>query len=513
MNTTEYYLMYLRKSRADDPSETVEEVLAKHERILQNYALTNFEHRIPEENIYREVVSGETIDDRTEIKRLFERMQDARCKGVLVVEPQRLSRGDLIDCGTVMQAFKYTKTLVITPPKTFDLSEKYDYKAFQNELMQGAEYLEYIKEILSRGRKLAVQEGNYLSGIAPYGYKKVKEGKKQYLVIDEEEAPYVQMIFEMYADGIGAHRIANKLHELGAKPRKIEYFSKDAVYKILDNEVYIGNLVWNRHITEKVFEKGQVKKKRVRQEKPMVKEGTHAAIISKELFGKVKEMRGNHSRVTVTREQKNPYTSLLKCKKCGHVLVRTTFSTKANRPPRYKCTRSHICGNKGTNEEPLNIAIVEALKIYLNDFKVKVESNDEEIIKAHRDIVKNLMSQKDDIEKRQEKLYEFLEQGIYDAQTFQDRNAKLAKERIENEAAIEEAKNNVPDNSYYAERYTTLYNTIEALKDPEVPARVKNNFLKSIIEVIYYEKDEAQKSDPRQRQNGASGIKLEIVLK
>ena len=82
--------MYLRKSRADDPNETVEEVLAKHERILQNYAMMNYKSKIPEENIYREVVSGETIDDRPEINQVFIRMQDKDCRGVLVVDPQEL---------------------------------------------------------------------------------------------------------------------------------------------------------------------------------------------------------------------------------------------------------------------------------------------------------------------------------------------------------------------------------------------------------------------------------------
>ena len=58
------YIMYLRKSRQDEPNETVEEVLKKHEIQLQEYALNNFKYKIPNEDIYREVVSGETIDDR-----------------------------------------------------------------------------------------------------------------------------------------------------------------------------------------------------------------------------------------------------------------------------------------------------------------------------------------------------------------------------------------------------------------------------------------------------------------
>ena len=53
-------IMYLRKSRSDDPYMTMEEVLARHERQLQEYALSSFGSIIPEERIFREVVSGET---------------------------------------------------------------------------------------------------------------------------------------------------------------------------------------------------------------------------------------------------------------------------------------------------------------------------------------------------------------------------------------------------------------------------------------------------------------------
>jgi len=173
------YLMYLRKSRSDDPHETVEEVLAKHEHILQNYAMAMLDQKIPEENIYREVVSGETIEDRPEIKRLFELMQSNTIKGVLVVDCQRLSRGDLIDCGTILQNFKYTNTLIVTPKKTFDLSNEYDYKSVKSELMAGSDYLDYMKTIMQRGTLQSVLEGNYLPTRTPFGYKKVKEEKKK----------------------------------------------------------------------------------------------------------------------------------------------------------------------------------------------------------------------------------------------------------------------------------------------------------------------------------------------
>ena len=62
------FLLYLRKSRADDPNETVEEVLSKHEARLQEFMERKYGFRIPEENIYREVCSAESISEREKIK-------------------------------------------------------------------------------------------------------------------------------------------------------------------------------------------------------------------------------------------------------------------------------------------------------------------------------------------------------------------------------------------------------------------------------------------------------------
>ena len=106
-------IMYLRKSRSDDPYMTVEEVLARHERQLQEYALSSFGSTIPEERIFREVVSGETIADRPVMQSVMKYLESGQIKGVLVIEPQRLSRGDLEDCGRIINAFRYTNTLAL----------------------------------------------------------------------------------------------------------------------------------------------------------------------------------------------------------------------------------------------------------------------------------------------------------------------------------------------------------------------------------------------------------------
>ena len=136
-------LAYLRKSRADDPLLTVEEVLSKHEQILDEWAERNIGARVPEENKFREVVSGETIADRPEVQTILKKIDSPKYKAILIVDVQRLSRGDLEDAGRLIKLLRYTNTLVVTPPKAYDLRDEYDRDAFERELKRGNEFLEY----------------------------------------------------------------------------------------------------------------------------------------------------------------------------------------------------------------------------------------------------------------------------------------------------------------------------------------------------------------------------------
>ena len=70
------YAIYLRKSRSDDPDESVEETVERHKKILTDLAARKGFY-IGE--IYQEVVSGaESIEGRPEIKRLIQDCYDGK---------------------------------------------------------------------------------------------------------------------------------------------------------------------------------------------------------------------------------------------------------------------------------------------------------------------------------------------------------------------------------------------------------------------------------------------------
>ena len=243
--TPEEILDYLRKSQSDDPLLSVEEVLQKHETILDRWAEEHLGGKVPEENKFREVVSGETIKGRPEIQKVLRLIESPKIKAVKVVEPQRLTRGDLEDIGRLMKLLKHSNTLVITPERIYDLRDEYDWEAFERKLKQGNEYLEYYKKIQARGKLLSVSQGNYISPKPPYGFDrtKVMDGKRECPTLKEnkEQADVVRLIFDLYVNTqMGRTRIARHLDSLHIKPPKGDHWQASSIKDMLRNVHYIG---------------------------------------------------------------------------------------------------------------------------------------------------------------------------------------------------------------------------------------------------------------------------------
>ena len=487
------YIIYLRKSRSDSPLESVEEVLERHEKMLQEFAIKTFGETIPEENIFREVVSGETIADRPEMKKVLSWIESNNIKGVLVVEPQRLSRGDLVDCGNIIRAFKFSDTKIFTPMKTYDLEDRYDEKFFKDELMRGAEFLEYTKEILNRGRLASVADGWYIGSIPPYGYDKimVREGHKDRptLKINEKETNVVRMIFDMYANqNITPHTIAIKLEEMGITPRKAENFSQHTVKDIIQNQHYIGKVVWNRHKTVTKYVDGELVKSNPRHKDFLVFEGRHPAIIDDETWNRAQERRGKNPKTTYGRGLRNPLARLLFCQ-CGRSMSYRTYKDKNGKErcePRLLCQNQTRCGNRSITFNRMMEAVISGLEQHLEDFEVKMKNGDGDSRKLQEERLVHIQKELDEVESQQEKLYDFLEREVYSEETFVKRNKVLTEKREELRTVYNKLKSTLPDSINYEDKYVQLSQAIEALKDEDLSAKAKNDFLTAIVEKIVY---------------------------
>lgn len=190
------YCLYLRKSRADAEAEArgEGETLVRHERTLLELAK---KRGLVITEIYREIVSGDTIAARPVMQQLLQEVGQGRRKGVLVMEVERLARGDTIDQGIVAQTFKFSGTKIITPIKVYDPSNEYDEEYFEFGLFMSRREYKTINRRLQRGRSASVKEGKFVSGIPPYGYKRVhvQDGKGFTLAVVPEEADVVKLIY------------------------------------------------------------------------------------------------------------------------------------------------------------------------------------------------------------------------------------------------------------------------------------------------------------------------------
>lgn len=485
---TEAYLIYLRKSRADNQNESVEEILAKHEASLQELAEKELGGRIPEQCIFREVVSGETIEERPRMKEVLTAIENPTVKMVLVVDPSRLSRGDLMDCGLVVNTFKFTNTHIKTLQMTYDLSNKMHRKFFEQELMRGNDYLEYTKEILLRGRIRSILNGNYIGNNPPFGYDKAKIDGCPSLV-PNADADAVRLAFDMYVNQDKNYlQIARHFDSLGIKPLRGEIWEKSSISFMLRNVHYVGKVIFGKTRTAKTFENGQLVTKRSMPNNPedvVIAEGKHQAIVTQELFDAAQAKRDNNPRSKHEYPLVNPLAGLIFCSKCGKALAQHPYKHARTR---YECRNRNGCGSKSAPMDEVIDAVIFALEEEeLPALMVKLHNNDGDSYVIQKKQIEKMRKELEELHAQEEKQFELLEKGIYKEEKFIERNKLLHTQMDALKSKIFEASQVLPKEVDYEEKIIKLKDAIASLRDDEIPAEAKNKLLKAIIKRIDYE--------------------------
>ncbi len=466
-------LEYLRKSRSDDPLLTVEEVLANHELELNEYAEKHMGGRVPEEQVYREVASSETIDDRPEMLRVLKAIENPRIKAVLVREPARLSRGDLEDAGRIIKLFRYTNTLVVTPQRIFDLRDDMDRDYFERELKRGNEYLEYAKKIMNNGKLTAVKKGNFIATFPPYGYRKihykVDKEKCSTLEIIDTQADVIRMIFDLYVyQDMGFDLIANRLNELGFKPQKDDVWKKASIQDIISNEAYIGKVRWKYRKTVKTIENQQMKKSNPRNKVSdyLLFDGLHPAIITQELFDLAQAKRGKNVPVRKNMSVNNPFAGIFKCAKCGRAMKLRPQNGKNK--PRLECTEMKHCGNASVLYDDILERVCDVLEACISDFEVKLDNNNLDEKERHKQLIITLEKRMQELREKEIRQWEkYTDEGM-PKHIFDQLNEKVLKEKEETKNALCSAHDSMPEPVDFEEKIVTFRNAIDSLKSDDV---------------------------------------------
>ncbi len=385
--------LYLRKSRADDPGEDAAHTLERHESALRELAAAR---GIAVTAVYREVVSGDKLAARAEMRRLLADCgQNPPFGAVLCMDIDRLGRGSMTEQGLILETLKAAGLRIITPRKEYDLQNDLDETYSEFESFIARQELRIIKRRLQRGVTLSARRGSFLSA-PPYGYRRATLDRQPTLAIDPAEGEAVRLIFSLYTEaGLGGQQIADRLNAMGFLPRRAAAFSAGGVLAILANPVYAGQVV--RRGAEAV-------------DVP----GLHPALVSRATFAAAAARRQQRSRATQgPRELQNPLAGLIFCAHCGSPLQRLP-SGHSRRQETLACPKRGC--NVASRLGAVEAAVAQALLRRVPKQFWLAAPIAGEVTRTHR---ARLTGQ-------QERLYALLEQGIYSPAEFARRRAALA---------------------------------------------------------------------------------------
>lgn len=495
------YCIYLRKSRKDLEAEQAGqgETLARHEQILLSLAR---EKNLIIGNIYREIVSGETIAARPVMQRVLREVEMGMWEGVLVMEVERLARGDTIDQGTVQRAFLYSNTYIITPQKTYDPSNEYDEEYFEFGLFMSRREYKTIKRRMQAGRYAAAKEGKWPFNAAPYGYRRVKlhNEKGWTLAFDDSEAPVGRMIFSMFTgpDRKGITIIRRFLNHQGIKPRNGGLWTDSSIRDILSNPVYDGKVAIGRRKVVFAIENGLPTKTRPRVDDYAVYDGRHPALISHAIYTEAQSYIGHGTpKLPESYGVKNPLAGLIICKECGKRMQRrpaTNPWTKGGAKYDMLICNTDSCPTVGSPLELVEKELIHALESWVAGYELQETLPESQVPELER-LLSQAKQEHETLEKQKSRLYDLLEQGVYDSETFLSRSMALQDRldesadtvtRLEQELASErKIQANITNFLPSCRDLLSCYWTLDAAD--------RNKALKMLIDSVEYRKTSRNK--------------------
>lgn len=484
--------IYLRKSRIEVEEErrAREEgreynTLDRHRRNLYEVLKKEGHNLI---DTFEELVSGESLIERTEIQKMLIRMDNAEAEAVLVMDVDRLGRGDMYDSGIIDRAFRYNNFKLITPTEFYDPEEENWELVFGVKSLVARQELKSITKRLQGGRRDKVKLGRSISKKPPYGY--LRDGNLK-LYPDPDTAWVVKKMFEMMKDGHGRQAIAVELDRLSISPpdEKRKNWSPSTITAIIKNEAYLGHIIWGKITYTK--RGGKYKRKKMKPEEWIRKDNAHEPLVSQELWDAANIAHTGRWRPSTvsTKKLSNPLAGILKCDVCGFTML---YQPKKERPnPIIYCPKCR--GIQKAALLPLvEQRILDALAEYVREFEITetgkfMEKQSE--IPLKKKAIEKKEKELEQLAKQKSNIHDMRERGEYDFETFTERlnnvsgrMDKLKEEisQLEEEILKEQMKEKNLD-----EYVPKVKNVIEAYKNTD-EVEMKNRLLKSILEKATY---------------------------
>ena len=245
-------------------------------------------------------------------------------------------------------------------------------------------------------------ESGIAFGSSIYGYL-IKNGK---LTVNEDEAKYVRLIFDLYLnEGMGTYLLCKELENRGIpSPSGSPVWKNPSILRMLRNEKYIGTLKQKKEITVDYL--SHRRKTNEGEEEYIIIENNHEAIIDRDVWEKVQTEIVRRRTVAIDKSKhSNRYvwSGKIECELCGSKFKRRINSSKRKGDTiAWQCHRAIKDGRKKINNAGLEIgcdcqSIHEAIlqEQFLEVLK-QIATNKEEIKNQIKTVLMDVISNSND---------------------------------------------------------------------------------------------------------------------
>ena len=318
-----------------------------------------------------EGITGTSMKHREDFKRMLRACREGRIDLILCKSVSRFGRNS-VDVLRTIRALRERGIGVVFEKEAVDTRTMNSelILAFHSAFSQSES--ESIRENVSRGLRMAYEQGTIAIGPNLYGFRKSQDGGVE---IDEEQAAVVRQIAQWFLDGDSLHTIVDKLaqHHIPS-PKGKDIWGTPTIRSILSNEKYKGDV-----LLQKTYKPSLFSDRAVQNDGDLPKyyvEGVLPRILEPKVFDLVQEELAKRNAKRPTSEKaKTPFgrysgkyalSTLVVCGQCGALYRRVTWYRKGEKKIVWRCgarlDNKVNCTQSPTLEEPaLQSAVMEAI--------------------------------------------------------------------------------------------------------------------------------------------------------
>lgn len=397
--------IYLRLSE-EDYKKTDESVSISNQRDYTRSYIEN-DNSLKDSEIEEYIDDGysATNTNRPAFLRLVDDIKGGKVETIVVKDMSRFSRDYILLGDYLSNILPFLKIRFIAINDNYDSLKEQGNGLDTDTQFKTLYYDLFSKELSEKVRSSVKQiksQGKNTNWAAPFGY--IKDPKDKYhIIIDEKTAFIVKEAFDLLLKGYSCTQVANIFNKKGYITRserkeelKLSDYSRNfitgskvkkrawtsiCISQITRNELYTGDYVYNKYKETRI---GGRKRILLPEEEWRIIPNTHEAIISREVFDKVKRIKEKRNFGEYTgNKNRSIFSDKIFCKECGrHMSFRSDSRQKKNSDKDYKY-KSYFCYFCKAEKMPNNIKerdIIELIKPKLKNFKIQNTLKEERVI-------------------------------------------------------------------------------------------------------------------------------------